>query len=229
MSASAQVRGRVSASTARVPVDLSGHTASLRPEPAASSILCGQILHASGYYDEPQRSNTIRRGSLRIADGTDREGSADPDGVARSRTVRVALIGFSAVAVLAVVVVVAWVVVLSSWFGEDWGEVESTLTSADGSHEAVVYSFRAVIDPGWVVALQRGDGSEREWVWRSVETVAPESVRFTGPSTLEILGDDGVSYVIDYDESTLVPTERYCLNLEYCRSAPWDDFTKSGP
>jgi hypothetical protein len=141
------------------------------------------------------------------------------------------LVGLAAAVALAAVVAVASVVVLFLVFGDDqdWGEVESTVASPDGSHEAVVFGFDAVIDPGWVVALRREDGSEREWVWRSVETVAPESVRFTGPSTLEVLGDNGVSYVIDYDESTLVPAERYCLSPEYCRSAPWDDFTESGP
>lgn len=166
--------------------------------------------------------------------------TSDPGGPtnhAGRRVSRMAQAALVSVAVIVAVIAVAinsrevWLSSLWSPFGDSnhWGEVESTVPSADGSHAAVVYRFDAMIDPGWVVALRSGDGSEREWVWRSVELVSPESVRFTSPSTLEVVGSNGVSYTTDYDESTLAPVERYCLTLEYCYSAPWDRYTKSGP
>ena len=93
----------------------------------------------------------------------------------------------------------------------------------------VQYEFSAMVDPGWNLVIERVDGDGREWFWRSVEYRAPETIRFSGPTSVEVVDEEGSVYRMQFDPDSLEPTERYCLRPEYCYSHPWDDYTRDAP
>lgn len=115
------------------------------------------------------------------------------------------------------------------WMSADWGTVSQRIASPTGEYEVVRYEASAMIDPVWVLAIERVDGSNREWFWRSVEYRNPKVVRFTGPLSIEVVDDGGDTYSVDFDEDSLEPSDRFCLNASYCGGYPWDDYTRTGP
>ncbi len=108
----------------------------------------------------------------------------------------------------------------------DFGSPTRRVTSPTGEYEIVQYEFSATVDPGWNLTIERVDGDEREWFWRSVEHWAPDSIRFTGPTSVEVVDEVGGVYRVEFDPETMEPTERYCLRPEYCYRHPWDDYTQ---
>lgn len=128
---------------------------------------------------------------------------------------------------LAGVIVIGLLGFLASWYLRvDWGSPTRRVASPTGEYEVVQYEWTAVIDPAWNLAIERVDGDGREWFWRSVEGPAPETIRFVGPTSIEVVDQSGAVYRVDFDPNTLEPTERYCLNPGYCYANPWDNYTR---
>lgn len=131
---------------------------------------------------------------------------------------------------IAAAVIVSLVGFLVWWFLQvDWGSPSRRVASPTGEYEVVQYEFSAMIDPGWNLAIERVDGDGREWFWRSVEHWAPEIIRFSGPTAVEVIDEDGGVYRVQFDPDSLEPTERYCLRPEYCDGRPWDNYTRDAP
>lgn len=130
---------------------------------------------------------------------------------------------------IAVVAVGGFLVMRSA--DASWGDEGERIASPTGEFEVVTYEWSAMIDPGWNLAIERvgGDDDEREWFWRSAEMPVPKEIRFTGPTSIEVVDDLGRTYPVEFDPETLEPDERYCANLAYCTSAPWDGYTRSKP
>jgi len=133
-------------------------------------------------------------------------------------------------AIAAAVVLVA-LGVLAWWFflRVDFGNPTRRVASPTGEYEVVQYEFSAVIDPGWNLAIERVNGDRREWFWRSVEGPGPESIRFSGPTSIELIDEYGGVYRLRFNPDTLEPSDRFCLRPEYCYSAPWDGYTQDAP
>ncbi|WP_421119745.1 hypothetical protein ACE2AJ_20710 [Aquihabitans daechungensis] len=93
----------------------------------------------------------------------------------------------------------------------------------------MTYEWSATIDPGWNLAIQRVGEDNRVWFWRSAELPALKSVRFTGPTSIEVTDDMDQVYRVDFDPASLEPSDRFCLNAGYCSDAPWNGYTRSGP
>lgn len=131
-------------------------------------------------------------------------------------------------AIVATVVVlllglVGWIVLTRV----DFGNPTRRVASPTGEYEVVEYEFSAMIDTGWNLAIERVDGDGRQWFWRSVEGPAPENIRFTGPTSVEVTIERGAGrYEIDFDPDSLEPSRRFCLNTEYCQDDPWNDYTR---
>lgn len=116
------------------------------------------------------------------------------------------------------------------WFLRvDFGNPTRRVASPTGEYEVVQYEFSAMIDPGWNLAIERVDGDGRQWFWRSVESPGPDTIRFTGPTSIEVVDTYGGVYQLRFDPRTLRPSERFCLRPEYCYSGPWDGYTKDAP
>ena len=131
---------------------------------------------------------------------------------------------------LAVVVVGVAAGLLVGWlFRADWGTATRRMASPTGEFEVVQYEWTAVIDPAWNLAIERVDSDDREWFWRSVEGPGPASIAFVAPTTIEVVDHYGGRYLVDFDPSTLEPSDRYCLRPEYCYQHPWDDYTREAP
>lgn len=152
------------------------------------------------------------------------DGWAPPPRTRRPRRRRWRLFAIAAVLVALVLGVLAW------WFfvRVDFGTQTRRVASPTGEYEVVQYEFRATIDPGWNLAVERVDGDGREWFWRSVEGPAPAAIRFVGPTSVEVSDEDGRVYRIRFDPDSLKPSKRCCLRPEYCYSAPWDEYTHDG-
>lgn len=73
------------------------------------------------------------------------------------------------------------------------------------------------------LVIERIEGDGREWFWRSVAHRAPETIRFSGPTLVEVVDEEGSPYKMQFDLDSLEPTERSCLRPEYCYSHPWDN------
>lgn len=133
--------------------------------------------------------------------------------------------------VIAAAVVVLLLGLVAWWLflRVDFGSPTRRIASPTGEYEVVQYEFSAMVDPGWNLAIERVDGHGREWFWRSVEHWAPEVIRFSGPTSVEVLDEDGRIYQVQFDPDSLEPTDRYCLRREYCYSHPWDNYTRDGP
>lgn len=147
---------------------------------------------------------------------------------ARSRRVgpvRAAALVHLSLLVAAGAAVVAWPLIRSA----DWGEPGDRVTSPDGRLVAVTYEWTAMIDPGWNIAVERVDGSGRQWFWRGTEHPAPTEVRFLDAHRVEVVDDVGQAWVVDLDPETLEPSERYCTNTSYCYQWPWDGYTRTTP
>lgn len=143
----------------------------------------------------------------------------------RAATVAAALVVHASALVTVVAVVLAW-----SWVrSADWGDAGERVRSPDGRFEVVTYDWQAMIDPGWNLAVERVDGDGREWFWRGTESPAPAEVRFTGPTSIEVVDDHGGVWTVEFDPETLEPSERYCTRPEYCHQWPWDEYTSSEP
>jgi hypothetical protein len=131
---------------------------------------------------------------------------------------------------LAVVVVGLTAGLLGSWFFRvDWGTPTRRVASPTGEFEVVQYEWTAVIDPAWNLAVERVEGDGREWFWRSVEGPGPATITFVAPTTIEVVDEYGGRFLVDFDPTTLEPSERYCLRPEYCYSRPWDGYTRESP
>ncbi len=142
--------------------------------------------------------------------------------------------GRIAVAVGAAVVVgalglVAAVVVVGRLGQPEWGTPGDRVLSPTGDYQVVTYEWTAMIDGAWNLAIERVDGEGREWFWRSVEMPRPRKVRFTGPTTVEVVDDLDQTYRIRFDPETLEPTDRFCPTPAYCTDGPWDAYTREGP
>ena len=133
------------------------------------------------------------------------------------------------VAAAVVVVGVVTAVTVSRSSGPHWGTAGDRVVSPTGEYEVVTYEWSAMVDPGWNLAIQRIGGEEREWFWRSAELPALRSVRFTGPTSIEVTDDMDQVYRVDFDPASLKPSDRFCLNGGYCSDAPWSGYTQSGP
>jgi hypothetical protein len=136
------------------------------------------------------------------------------------------------VALVAVAVVVVGVVItvaVARFWGPSWGTPADRVVSPTGEYEVVTYEWTALIDPGWNLFIQRVGGEEREWFWRSAESPALKSVRFTGPTSIEVTDRMDQVYLVDFDPASLEPSDRFCLNGGYCSDAPWNGYTRSGP
>lgn len=133
------------------------------------------------------------------------------------------------VAVGVVVVGVLTAVAVAQFSGPYWGTPADRVASPTGEYEVVTYEWSAMIDPGWNLAIQRVGNEDREWFWRAAEIPALKSVRFTGPTSIEVTDDMDRVYRIDFDPTSLEPSDRYCLNVVYCSDAPWNGYTRSGP
>ena len=117
-------------------------------------------------------------------------------------------------------------VVLWWWPARDeYGTATRRVASPSGEFEIVQYEFVAMIDPGWNLIVERIGTDEREWFWRSVESPAPDIIRFTGPTSVEVVDEQGRVHQVRFDPDTLEPTDRICLRPEYCWNEPWDEFT----
>lgn len=152
------------------------------------------------------------------------QGPIPPPPVPRSGSRPWRLLAFAAVVLVTLFGVLVW------WFfRSDYGDPTVRVASPTGEYEVVQYEFSAMIDPGWNLAIERIDGDGREWFWRSVEGPAPEVVRFSGPTSVELIDEYGDVYRMDFDPDSLKPLERFCLRPEYCHSAPWDGYTRNSP
>lgn len=129
----------------------------------------------------------------------------------------------------AVVVLLLGLVAWWLFLRVDFGDPTRRVGSPTGEYEVVQYEFSAMVDPGWNLAIERVDGNGREWFWRSVEHWAPEVIRFAGPTSVEVVDEDGRIYRVQFDPDSLEPTDRYCLRPEYCYSHPWDSYTRDTP
>lgn len=127
--------------------------------------------------------------------------------------------------------IVGVLVALVAWWSSasSWGTATERTASPSGEYEIVQYEWDGIIDGGWTLAIERVDGTEREWFWRSFELPRPTEVRFTGPTAIEVTDDLEQVYRITFDPATLEPSDRYCPNPTYCTDAPWDAFTAEGP
>lgn len=144
---------------------------------------------------------------------------------ARGTAVRAAGLVHLSLLVAVVAVVVAWPLIRTA----DWGTAGERVPSPGRDYVAVTYDWSAMIDPGWNIAVERIDGSDRQWFWRGTEHPVPAEVRFAGENRIEVVDDVGVVWVVDIDPETLEPSDRYCTNTSYCHQWPWDQYTKSSP
>lgn len=130
---------------------------------------------------------------------------------------------------LAVVAAVVVGVAFAGWWAflrTAWGDVTRRIASPTGDYEVVQYEFSAMIDTGWNLAIERTNGGGRQWFWHSVEGPAPEAITFTGPTSVEVTTDSGGVFEMEFDPDSLEPNRRFCLNPEYCRDDPWNDYTR---
>jgi hypothetical protein len=133
-------------------------------------------------------------------------------------------LGLGAAATCATVVLLG-----AAYLRVDWGTPTRRVASPTGEFEVVQFEWTAVIDPAWNLAIERVEGGDREWFWRSVEGPAPETITFVGPTEIEVVDSSGAHYRVEFDPSSLEPSDRYCLRPEYCYSHPWDDYTRASP
>lgn len=131
------------------------------------------------------------------------------------------------VIVAAVVTLLLGLVVWFVFVRVDFGDPTRRVASPTGEFEVVQYEFSAMIDTEWNLAIERVDGDEREWFWRSVEGPAPEEITFTGPTSVKVTIDSGAGmFEMEFDPDSLEPSRRFCLNTEYCQDEPWNRYTR---
>jgi hypothetical protein len=149
----------------------------------------------------------------------------DRRGSRRGATLRAVGLVHASALVAVSAAVLAWPLIRTA----DWGEPGDRVVSDDGRYAVVTYEWSAMVDPGWNIAVERPDGSGRQWIWRGTEHPVPTEVRFAGPTSIEVVDDTGAVWSVDFDPDSLEPSDRYCTNVAYCYQWPWDGYTRTAP